>query len=145
MQTQCASSTMESEHLALSQSMSDLIPLREILREIMQTVFEKEKEVPKCTANSKTFSDIISEESESPIPKSKVYEDNHACLKFARLPRLTPCTKHIAIPYHWFRSKVEQLEITIEPVSTDQQLADQFNKALTIDKFRSTRKALMGW
>ena len=145
MQTQCALSTMESEYLSLSQSMRNLIPLREILKEIMQVVFEEHKVMPKCTANSKTFSDIISEESESPIPKSKVYEDNHACLKFARLPRLTPRTKHIAIPYHWFRSKVEQLEISIEPVSTDHQLADQFTKSLPIEKFRSARKTLMGW
>ena len=42
MQTQCALSTMESEYLALSQAMRDLIPLREILKEIMHTVFEKE-------------------------------------------------------------------------------------------------------
>ena len=86
MQTQCALSTMESEYLALSQSMRDLIPLREILKEIMSIVFQKEQIVPKFTTNSKSFSDIVSEESESPIPKSKVYEDNHACLKFARLP-----------------------------------------------------------
>ena len=68
-----------------------------------------------------------------PIPKSKVYEDNHSCLKFSRLPRLTPHTKYIAMPYHWFRSKVEQLEVSIEPVSTDQQLADQFIKSLNSD------------
>ena len=92
----------------------------------MSTVFDKNQAAPKCTANSKSFSDIISEKNESPIPKSKVYEDNHACLNFARLPRLTPRTKHIAVPYHWFRSKVEQLEISIEPISTDHQLADQF-------------------
>ena len=136
---------MESEYLALSQSMRDLIPLREILKEIMSIVFQKEQIVPKFTTNSKSFSDIVSEESESPIPKSKVYEDNHACLKFARLPWLTPRTKHIAVPYHWFRSKVEQLEISIEPVSTDRQLADQFTKSLNADKFKIARKSLMGW
>jgi len=145
MQTQCALSTMESEYLALSQSMRDLIPLREIQKEINKVVFHKEIHMPKCTANSKSFSDIISTEQESPIPKSKVYEDNAACLKFARLPRLTPRTKHIAVPYHWFRSKVEQLEIAIEPISTNQQLADQFTKPLTMDKFATGRKDLMGW
>ena len=145
MQTQCALSTMESEYLALSQAMRDLIPVREILKEIMGMVFKKVEAVPKCTANSKTFTDIAAEEHDSPIPKSKVYEDNHACLKFARLPRLTPRTKHIAVPYHWFRTKVEQMEISIEPISTDHQLADQFTKSLTLDKFRSARKSLMGW
>ena len=145
MQTQCALSTMESEYIALSQSMRDLIPLREILKEIMVTVFDQPNLMLKCATNSKSFTDIISEESESPIPKSKVYEDNSACLKFARLPRLTPRTKHIAVPYHWFRSKVEQLEISIEPISTENQLADQFTKPLTCDKFLNGRKQLMGW
>ena len=145
MQTQCALSTMESEYLALSQSMRDLIPLREILKEIMDCVFKQTDTPPKCSVNSKPFSDIVSTEAENPIPKSKVYEDNAAYLKFARLPRLTPRTKHIAIPYHWFRSKVEQLEITIEPISTDHQLADQFTKSLPLDKFVTARTSLMGW
>ena len=35
MQTQCAISTMESEYLVLSQSMHNLIPLREIMKELM--------------------------------------------------------------------------------------------------------------
>ena len=145
MQTQCALSTMESEYLALSQSMRDLIPLREILKEVNQMVFKISESTPKCSANSKSFSDIVSEEGNITIPPSKVYKDNNACLKFARLPRLTPRTKHIAVPYHWFRAKVEQLEIIIEPISTDRQLADQFTKPLTIDKFLKARKDLMGW
>ena len=145
MQTQCALSTMESEYLALSQSMRDLIPLREILKEINSTVFKQVNHTPKCSANSKSFSDIIADDEPSALPPSKVYEDNNACLKFARLPRLTPRTKHIAVPYHWFRSKVEQLEITIEPINTENQLADQFTKPLTTEKFLLARKTLMGW
>ena len=125
--------------------MRDLIPLREILKEIMALVLNQSESPPKCIANSKSFDDIITQEQDSPIPKSKVYEDNHACLKFARLPRLTPRTKHIAIPYHWFRSKVEQMEIIIEPISTDNQLADQFTKSLPLDKFKVARSSLMGW
>ena len=145
MQTQCALSTMESEYLALSQAMRDLIPLREILKEINKTVFGKVVHIPKCTANSKSFSDIVSDKPDEGIPCSKVYEDNNACLKFARMPRLTPRTKHIAVPYHWFRSKVEQLEIAIEPINTEHQLADQFTKPLPAEKFVIARKSLMGW
>ena len=101
--------------------------------------------MPRCSANSKSFSDVLSSEEDNNIPTSKVYEDNNACLKFARMPRLTPRTKHIAVPYHWFRTKVEQLEIAIEPISTEKQLADQFTKPLTTDKFLAARKELMGW
>ena len=100
MQTQCALSTMESEYLALSQAMRDLVPLREIMKEINKEVFDKVIHKPKCTANSKSFSDIVSTEQENPLPKSKVNEDNEAYLKFAQLPRLTPRTKHIVVPYH---------------------------------------------
>ena len=145
MQTQNALSTMESEYIAISQSMCDLILLREILKEIMELVFNKPTSKLKYSLNSKSFNDIIYDESESPLPKSKVYEDNVACLKFTRLPKITPRTKHIAIPYHWFRSKVEQLEISIEPISSEHQLADQFTKSLSIDKFLSARKRLMDW
>ena len=74
---------MESEYLALNQSMRDLIPLRGIFKEIMNLVLKQDKIVLKCSANSKVFGDITSEPEESPIPKSKIYEDNHACLKFA--------------------------------------------------------------
>ena len=91
------------------------------------------------------FSDLLSNEEDNTVPTFKVYKDDNACLKFVRLPRLTPRTKHIAVPYHWFRTKVEQLEISIEPISTDKQLADQFTKPLTMDKFLKARKDLMGW
>jgi hypothetical protein len=59
-----------------------------------------------------------------PLPPSEVYEDNDSCLKFAMLPRMSPRTKHIAIPYHFFRSKVNELEIQVLPIDTRNQLAD---------------------
>ena len=101
--------------------------------------------MPQCSTSSKSFGNVILNEEENSIPTSKVYEDNNACLKFTSLLRLTPRTKHIAVPYHWFRTKVEQLEISIEPISTEKQLADQFTKPLIVNKFLSARKDLMGW
>ena len=79
------------------------------------------------------------------IPQSKVFEDNAACLKFATAPKMSPRTKHIAVPYHFFRSKVEDLQIKLFAIDTKQQLADQFTKGLPVDKFENDRKALMGW
>jgi hypothetical protein len=43
-QTQIALSTMEAEYIALSQAMRDLIPIREVLKEIMTTVFQVSKQ-----------------------------------------------------------------------------------------------------
>jgi hypothetical protein len=143
MQTQVALSTMEAEYIALSQSMRDLIPIREVLKEIMTQVFGQE---PKITyhSHSKAFEDTIGT-APHVIPQSTVYEDNDACLKFARMPKLTPRTKHIGTPYHWFRTQVEQLEIHIERIDTKDQLADQFTKGLPVAAFRLARKRLMGW
>ena len=143
MQTQVALSTMEAEYIALSQSMRNLIPIREVLKELMTIVFER---TPLITYHShcKAFDDSIGTTSFA-IPQSTVYEDNDACLKFARMPKLTPRTKHIGIPYHWFRTQVERLEIQIERSDTTLQLADQFTKGLPVDMFRNARKHLMGW
>ena len=66
------------------------------------------------------------------IEQSTVYEDNHACLKFAQMAQLSPCTKHIGTPYHWFRAQEANLSIQIEPVATAKPLADQFTKGLSM-------------
>jgi hypothetical protein len=143
MQSQIALSTMEAEYIALSQCMRDLIPIREVLKEIMSIVFELK---PKITyhLHSQAFTDTIGTVPHH-IPQSTVFEDNEACLKFARMPTLTPRTKHIAIPYHWFRTQVENMEIHIEGINTNDQLAHQFTKGLPMHSFRVARKKLMGW
>ena len=61
------------------------------------------------------------------------------------MPRITPRTKHIGIPYHWFRSKIENLEIIIERVDSDNQLADCFTKGLPPETFKLARKRLLDW
>jgi hypothetical protein len=143
LQTQVALSTMEAEYIALSQSsMQDLIPLREILKEIKMQGFDLTDDDISYHTYLKAFSDV---EVGTYHSTSVVYEDNAACLKFARMPKLSPRMKNIAIPYHWFHTQVERLEIAIEPVSTDKQLADQFTKGLPMDRFELGRKALMGW
>ena len=137
LQTQIALSTMEAEYIALSNAMRDLIGVREILKEISANVFLTNTDPsPEFRTISKTF---------GKIPQSIVHEDNEACLKFASMPKMTPRTKHIAIPYHFFRSKVANLEIKVVGINTDNQLADQFTKGLPQDKFIKDRKNLMGW
>jgi hypothetical protein len=58
---------------------------------------------------------------------------------------MSPRTNHIAIPYHFFRSKVAELEIKVVAIHTNNQLADQFTKGLPAEKFVRDRKQLMGW
>ena len=92
LQTQIALSTMESEYIALSQAMRELIACREVLKEIHTHVLhdpQKGQNIKYHTI-AKTFGEI---------PMSIVHEDNEACLKFATTPKMSPRTKHIAIPY----------------------------------------------
>ena len=138
LQSQIALSTMEAEYIALSQAMRKIIGFRETLKELYTHVLEDTETYQSLTFNaiSKTF---------GIIPPSTVHEDNEACLRFATVPKMSPRTKHIAIPYHFFRSKVQNGEIQIKGVSTDNQLADQFTKGLPQDKFLSDRYQLAGW
>jgi hypothetical protein len=85
LQTLIALSTMEAEYVALSQSMRDLIPIRETLKETMRIVFDKEHN-PECATYSKEFKEVESNE----IPPSTVYEDNAVCIKHAMMPKLSP-------------------------------------------------------
>jgi hypothetical protein len=138
LQTQIALSTMEAEYIALSLAMRELIGLWALLKDIYTTVLCDPKGLEQIDYNTiaKTFGEI---------PQSIVHEDNQACLKFASIPRMSPRTKHIAIPYHFFREKIEELEIKVIAVNTENQLADQFTKGLPQPKFVSDRKRLMGW
>jgi hypothetical protein len=118
----------------------DLNPIRETVKEIYYKVFKKQL-TPTCTAQSKIFS----ETQEEIYPSSTVYEDNATCLQFAKMPKMSPCIKHICLSYHWFRGKVSSLEIEIHGVSSDYQLADQFTKGLCHEKFEKARFSVLGW
>jgi hypothetical protein len=61
------------------------------------------------------------------------------------MPKLSPRTKYIAVPLHWWRSKVINLEIVIRPVLSASQLGDQFTKGLGKEPFERSRMSLMGW
>jgi hypothetical protein len=139
LQSQIALSTMESEYIALSQAMRDLIPLRKMVKSLLEDILGNNTKHIKCTINSNAKDNI------DLLPSSIVYKDNTVCISFARLPRIIPRTKHIALPYHWFRSKGLDLNIVIERVSTTDQLADQCTKGLPSIMFCTSRKILMGW
>jgi histone deacetylase 1/2 len=125
MQTEIALSTMESEYIALSTAMRSLIPLRILHKQITEAM-----QLPM--------------ELTSTI--STVFEDNRAAeiLATKTPPRLTPRSKHIAVKYHWFREQLSN-ELQIKAISTDNQKADIFTKALPRVKFEKARQLIMGW
>jgi Reverse transcriptase (RNA-dependent DNA polymerase) len=127
LQSETALSTMESEYIALSQSLRVLLPLRQLLQEVSHTLG-------------------LSIHSNSLI-QSTIFEDNQACYQLATSdpPRMTPRSKSIAIKYHWFREHLRPGEVEIKPIPSQQQLADIFTKPLSPVNFERLRNQLLGW
>jgi hypothetical protein len=130
LQTEIALSTTEAIYIALSQAMPELIPLRRLLLEIVQTM-----KLPGIT-NS--------------LIKSTVFEDNNGAISIATAVWMTPRTKHIAVKYHFFKSHIDVgtrvgTGITISKIDTNLQKADIFTKGLAPQKFAEIRKLLCHW
>ena len=74
-----------------------------------------------------------------------LFEDNMGAVTLANVPKMTPRSKHIAIPYHFFREHIKKKEVEVKHVSTNDQLADLLTKGLVEAKFEILRNKLMGW
>ena len=124
LQSEVALSTTESEYIALSQAMRDVIPLIDLLDEIgeMLPIYK-------------------------PTPKvhCKVWEDNNGCISLATQQKFSPRTKHIAVKYHHFREKVNDGTITVNAIDTKEQSADIFTKPLDESLFKYLRRKVSGW
>ncbi len=79
---------MEAQYIALSTAMKDLLPMRDLLREI-------------CGAMGLDYEEL------STI-QSTVWEDNVSTLTLVNLepPIMTLRSKHFAVKYHWFCEKL---------------------------------------
>ena len=120
-----ALSTTESEYIALSTSLREVILLMGILEEARENGLQVEDLPPKvhCT----------------------VFEDNSRPLEHARLPKMRPRTKHINQAFHHFREHVERKDIIVSATPTDNQMADILTKPLSEASFRKHRQSIMGW
>jgi hypothetical protein len=126
LQTEIALSTTEAEYIALSQAIRELLPMRELFQEVGSALKLK------CAIPT--------------ILHSTVFEDNNGALILATSPKISPRTKHIAVKYHHFRSKIGiDKGIIIQRVDTTEQKADIFTKGLGATQFAYLRKLVMGW
>eukprot|EP00253_Pinus_taeda_P020682 PITA_20682 len=61
---------------------------------------------------------------------SVIYCDNQSCIKLAENPVFHDRSKHIEIKYHFIRDYVQKGAVKLECISTNEQVADIFTKAL---------------
>jgi len=125
MQTEIALSTTEAEYIALSQSMREVLPLMELMKEAQLMKVPVKLVTPKVHC--------------------RVFEDNSGAIEIAKVPKMRPRTKHLNIKYHHFRSFVQDGSISVHHVGTEEQTADIFTKPLNQDLFQKHRKSLLGW
>ncbi|KAL9145431.1 hypothetical protein ABFS82_13G041900 [Erythranthe guttata] len=71
-----------------------------------------------------------------------IFCDNESAINISKNTVQHSRTKHIDLRHHFIRKLVEQKRVTIDYVSTNNQLADIFTKPLDFLRFDSLRKAL---
>jgi hypothetical protein len=129
LQTEIALSAAEAEYIALSQALTETIPMSSLMKEV-NVIFPIYVPSPRFVV--------------------KVREDNQSCIAMAQNSKFSPQTKHIAIKYHHFWKHVITQSnpngfLEIEYCSTDNQIADIFMKPISDDIFMRLRQKLLGW
>jgi hypothetical protein len=129
LQTEIALSTAEAEYIAMSHALRETIPVQNLIKEIHCIFY---------LPNPMTDFNIT------------LHEDNLSAITMAESLKFTPRTKHIAIKYHHFCSRVNTLfnnygDIKLKYISTKKQIADIFTKPVDADSFFTLRKMLSGW
>ena len=128
LQSSIALSTAEAEYVALSQSLRVLLPMQELLTEIIEHV-----DVP---------SEFYSVDS---TIRATVFEDNNSALLLATTHRVTNRTRYYAVKWHWFWEAHRLGKFKVAPIDTTDQNADYFTKGLVQVPFESNRKSNQGW
>ena len=99
LQTEIALSTLHYEYVALSHSVRSLIPLKSLIKEVIDNL-------------------VIDSENLKFVSSSTIYEDNNGATVVATSPRMTPTSKNIAVKYHWFRQHVGK-EFVIRKIESE--------------------------
>jgi hypothetical protein len=130
LQSEIALSTTEAEYIALSMAARELIPIRQVLLELI-----RHSPLQSITTNPNGF-----------LPPSIIYEDNASCIVLAtKDSHFKPRTKHISLKYHHFKDYIWSGALQITKVPTASNLADIFTKPLTQTLHDRLRLGMMGW
>jgi hypothetical protein len=129
LQTEIALSTAEAEYIAMSHALCETIPIQNLIKEIS------------CILHMPTLMTDFC---------IMLHEDNLLAIAMAESLNFTPRTKHIAIKYHHFCSRVRTSsnksgDIKIKYISTKKQLADIFTKPVESIGIFALCMMLSGW
>jgi hypothetical protein len=129
LQTKIALSTAEAEYIAMSHALQGTVSVQNLVKEVSCMFLLPDPISDFCFT---------------------VHEDNHSALSMAESLKFTPHTKHIAIKYHHFCSRVQTSfnksgDIKLKYISTKQQLADISTKPVDDDCFFKLPHMLCGW
>jgi hypothetical protein len=102
-----ALSTTESEYMAACEACTEAVWLRKLI------------------------SDLFDQIPESSI----IYFDNQSCIKLSEHLVFHERSKHIEIKYYFIRDKIQEGEVKLEYIPTDEQTSDILTKPLSRIKF----------
>jgi len=114
-----ATSTTESEYIALSEASKQGQWIRALLRELQRTQY---------------LDDTLA---------TPLFSDNQGCIALARDPVAHSRTKHIDVRYHYIRELVSYGKATIEYIRTADMLADVLTKPLPLTAFKHCIQGLL--
>jgi len=103
------------EYVALSEAVTDILFIKNMLTETLNITIEK------------------------PI---KIYEDNSGAVAIAKHGNLTKNSKHIEIQYHYVNENVEKGQIEVIKINSENNLADIFTKSIGKLSFIKHRDSL---
>ena len=109
LQSHLSQSTLEAEYSALSSSLRVILPLRNLLEEMIERT--------KC------------HELEDARVHATVFEDNQSTYFLATNQRITSRTKYLLAKWHWFWDAYNKKLFTIIKCPTEEQRADYLTKA----------------
>jgi hypothetical protein len=129
LQTEIALSTAEVEYIAMLHALRETIPVQNLVKKLSCIFLLPDPLTDFCIT---------------------VHEDNLSAIALAESLKFTPSTKHIAIKYHHFRSRVQTSfnksgDIKLKYISSKQQIADIFTKPVDDDTFFKLCHMLCGW
>ena len=126
LQSSIALSTQEAEYTALSQSARTLLPIRDLIHELLTNVI-----------HGPTLS--------VPEIACVAFEDNRGTLTLANSQRLSSRTKYYHVNSHWFWKHVKDGSFKVAGISSARQKADYLTKPLPLVAFAQNRFRVQGF